>query len=235
MRRLVVLVMSAVALGCLFPASSQAQQSISLYGGGFVLNGYHSRIDNGFSDDVLVNNYDFLSYDIDDFHNWTFGGEYTVGLGDVFEAGMGIGFYQKTVTAIDADFVDTAGNPVFADLRLRIVPLTATFRVLPLGRRGPMVPYFGAGVGILQWNYQESGDFVDASDQTIFHGEFTGNGTAVGPLFLGGLRVPIGAFDVGGEIRYQHAEGDLPRDQDFSGSKIDLGGWSYLATFNIKF
>jgi len=235
MRRLLLLVTSAVVLGCLWPASSQAQQSINVYGGGFVLNGYDSRVDNGFSDDVLVNNYNFLNYDLNDFHSGTFGGEYLVGLGDIFEAGLGIGYYQKSVTAVDADFVDLSGNPVFAELRLRIVPMTATFRVLPFGRRGPMVPYFGAGVAILQWNYRESGEFVDASDQTIFPAEYTGNGTAVGPIFLGGLRVPIGVFDVGGEIRYQHAEGDLPFDQDFSGSKIDLGGWSYLATFNIKF
>ena len=28
---------------------------------------------------------------------------------------------------------------------------------------------------------------------------------------------------------------DLPADQAFSGDKIDLGGFNYLATFNIRF
>jgi hypothetical protein len=40
---------------------------------------------------------------------------------------------------------------------------------------------------------------------------------------------------VGGEIRYQRAHGDLPSDQGFSGRRIDLGGWTYAATFNVRF
>ena len=58
---------------------------------------------------------------------------------------------------------------------------------------------------------------------------------AVGPVILGGVRFPVGKWDIGGEIRYQDAEGDLPTDQGFSGSKIDLKGFNYLVTFNIRF
>ena len=42
-------------------------------------------------------------------------------------------------------------------------------------------------------------------------------------------------FAVGGEVRYQSAVADLPADQDFTGSKIDLGGFNYLLTFNVRF
>ena len=52
---------------------------------------------------------------------------------------------------------------------------------------------------------------------------------------LGGVKVPIGPVAVGGEIRYQSAVADLPRDQGFAGTKIDLGGFNYLLTFNIRF
>jgi len=40
---------------------------------------------------------------------------------------------------------------------------------------------------------------------------------------------------IGGEIRYQYAKGDLPLDQNFAGDKIDLGGFSYLATVKLRF
>ena len=39
---------------------------------------------------------------------------------------------------------------------------------------------------------------------------------------------------IGGEVRYQQAEGDLD-ELDFLGPKIDLGGFSYLATFGVRF
>jgi len=47
--------------------------------------------------------------------------------------------------------------------------------------------------------------------------------------------VPVGSWGVGGELRYQAASGSLPADQDFAGSKIDLGGLSYTFTINIRF
>ena len=34
-------------------------------------------------------------------------------------------------------------------------------------------------------------------------------------MILGGVRVPVGSWAIGGEIRYQSAEGNLPTDQDF--------------------
>ena len=52
----------------------------------------------GDTDDVLYQNLDFLAFDIDDFNGATVGGEFLVGLGDFVEAGVGAGFYQRTVS-----------------------------------------------------------------------------------------------------------------------------------------
>jgi hypothetical protein len=49
------------------------------------------------------------------------------------------------------------------------------------------------------------------------------------------VRVPVGAARIGGEIRYQGGTGDLPRDQEFAGSKINLGGFNYLFTIGVRF
>jgi hypothetical protein len=54
-------------------------------------------------------------------------------------------------------------------------------------------------------------------------------------VVLGGVRVPLGNWGVGGEVRYQKAAADLPADQEFFGSKIDLGGVSALFTVNVRF
>ena len=112
--------------------------------------------------------------------------------------------------------------------------MTATFRYLPLGHHDAIEPHIGAGVGILRWRYTESGDFVNASNN-IIRGTFTASDTEVGPVIVGGVRVPIGAARVGGEIRYQRATGKLPAAQDFAGTTVDLGGFNYLFTFGMRF
>lgn len=229
MRRLLTLAALVTAGTLIVPATSFAQQSASFYLGGFFPRGYDARD----RDDVLRENLDFLDFDLNDFNGFTFGGEYLVGLGENFDAGLGVGYYSQSVKAVDADFAHPDGSLIRQDLKLRIVPFTATIRWLPLGRRDAFEPYVGGGVGILAFRYQETGEFVD-EDRNIYPGTFTGTGAATGPLFLGGARFPVGPLSVGGEIRYQYGKGDLPSDQFFS-PKIDLGGFSYLATFKFHF
>ena len=102
-----------------------------------------------------------------------------------------------------------------------------------------IVPYIGGGVGIFNWRYTESGNFAGTPDSqgnvNIVNGTFKGSGTAVGPVILGGVRFPVGhkGSGFGFEIKYQNAQGNLPSDQGFAASKIDLGGFNYLFTINI--
>jgi hypothetical protein len=231
MRRLSIVVMLVILASVIAPATSSAQQYVNFYAGGFVPRGEDGRSRN----DVLWNDLDFLDFRIRDFNGGTAGAEYLVGIGDWLDAGLGVGIYKRTVAAVDRDFRNTNGSDIEADLKLRVIPFTATVRFLPLGRQTPIQPYFGVGVGVLNFRYTETGEFADASDQSVFRGTFVGKGTATGPVILGGVRFPLGQFGVGGEVRYQKAEGDLPFDQEFSGTKIDLGGWTYAATFNIRF
>jgi len=244
MRRL-LLSLAAVSLvaGFLAAPSASAQQSVNFFLGGFVPTPTDARgdVSGGRSNDVLVGDFNFLTYRFDSFKGATVGGEYLVGLGDFFEAGAGIGFYQHTVPASDTKFVNSTGGNVVADLKLRIVPFTATFRALPLGHHDGFEPYIGGGIGVFGWRYSESGQFVDPLDRAcggkpcVFNGTFVGTGSATGPVVLGGVRFPIGRAVPGFEIRWHSAKGDLPTNQDFAGTKIDLGGMNYLFTFAIRF
>ena len=231
--------LSAVALisGFLAAPDASAQQSVSFYLGGFIPRAIDAR-DN---DEVLVQNNVFLStenrvrgIDIGEFNHVTFGGEWLFGLNRYVEGGLGIGYYQRTVPTVYTDLVNINGTEIRQDLKLRIVPFTATVRFLPLGNTAGVQPYVGAGVGAYRWRYAETGQFVDFQNN-VFTGNFVGSGGAVGPTILGGVRVPAGPAAVGFEIRYQSAEGDLPSDQGFAGSTIDLGGMNYLFTINVRF
>jgi len=242
-----VLSLAAVILTAGFvltPSASAQQQSVNFFVGGFVPTPLDARgdITAGQSNDVLVRDRDFFSFPFDRFHGPTFGGEYLIGLGDFFDAGASIGFYQQSVPAADRNFFDTTtGASIASELKLRIVPFTATFRYLPLGHRAPVVPYVGGGVGIYGWRYSESGSFVDYTppvpkNPPIFNGTFVGSGSATGPVVLGGVKFPMGPLEPGFEVRWQKAQANLPGPPTFeSGRVIDLGGLNYLFTFGIRF
>jgi hypothetical protein len=238
MHRLVVS-LSAVALvsGFLAAPDAAAQQSLNVYLGGFTPRALDAR-DN---DDVLVRNGVFLStvneirgIDMGEFNNVTIGGEWLFAVSPNLEGGLGIGFYQRTVPTLYTDLVNTDGTDIEQDLKLRIVPFTATIRFLPVGNTAGFQPYVGAGVTAYRWRYSETGQFVDFQNN-VFTGNFVGSGGAAGPTILGGFRVPIDSAAIGFEIRWQSGEGTLPSDQGFAGSTIDLGGMNYLFTMNFRF
>ena len=231
MRRLTVATAVLVLAGVCAPATSYAQQSLNVFVGGFVPRAENARD----RQDVLWNNLDFLDFDIRDFRGGTAGAEYLVGLNQFLDAGLGVGIYARTVPSVYAFQVNRNGSEIEQDLKLRMVPFTATVRFLPLGRSAGIVPYIGAGVAVINWRYSESGQFVDFKDGSIFSDTFVGSGTATGPTVLGGVRIPLGAWGLGGEVRWQGAVGNLPSSQGFAGRKVDLGGMNYLATINVRF
>lgn len=235
MRRLfasagVLALMAIVAV----PSAGYAQQAFTFHFGGFVPRSEDARN----RDDVLRANLnagiDSLVYDVSDFHGPTVGGEWLIGLNEFIDAGLGVGFYSKSVPSVYAEFENENGSEIEQDLKLRVVPLTATVRFLPIGRHDAFTPYIGAGVGVLRFRYRETGQFIDQRND-IFEDTFTASGTATGPLIVGGARFPVGGIDVGGEFRYQRAIGDVSEEDDFLGTEIDLGGISYLLTFTVKF
>jgi opacity protein-like surface antigen len=235
---------AAVAVAMFAPSPAQAQitrvsssasehrQAVGVTVGGFFLKGEDARVDG----DVLFADLDSLAFDVKDFNGATVTGEYLVGLSNYLEAGFSAGFYQHSVNSVYRNTVNANGSEIEQELKLRIVPLTATVRFLPLGH-GSVEPYVGGGIGAFRWRYTETGDFVDFSDNSIFHDKFIADGTAFGPVVVGGIRFPFAdMWDVGGEYRYQWADGDTkPAESGLLGSKIDLGGWNAALTLHVRF
>src|SRR5262249_38501068 len=152
--------------------------------------------------DVIAGNLgcrECFEFNVSDFNGGTISGDWLFGMGRMFEGGLGIGFYQRTVPSVYANFTNTDRSEIDQDLRLRIVPFTATVRFIPPGRGNPVQPYIGAGVGVYSWSYSESGNFIDFSraGRPIVNGTFVGSGSATGPVVLGGVRVPVGSLAIG--------------------------------------
>jgi hypothetical protein len=232
MRRLLSSAALVALVTVLAPATSYAQQqSLNFYLGGFVPKGEDSRTDG----DVLVKNLSFLTFNLKDFNTGAVGGEWQFPLNRLIDGSVGLGFSTRSVPSVYSAFVADDRSEIEQTLKLRIVPFTAMIRLLPLGHDTPVQPYVGAGVGIFSWRYSETGQFIDFSDGSLFRDRFVGSGATAGPVIVGGLMFQPGPWGFGGEIRYQSAQGELPNDQFFAGDKIDLGGFTYSATFKIRF
>ena len=232
----------AAAAAILAPSPAHAQirqvstsdhtQAIGFTLGGFFPKGLDSRDE----EDVLLRDQADLVFNIGDFKGVSVSGEWLFALGNFVEAGVGAGFYQRTVPSVYKEFTHDSGNEIEQDLKLRVVPVTATVRFLPIGR-GSVEPYVGVGIGAFNWRYSEIGEFVDTSDSSIFPARYIAKGTAVGPIILAGIRAPIAdVWDIGGEVQFQRATGDTKRaETGLLGDKIDLGGVSALLTMHIRF
>lgn len=221
-------------------APAQAQdQGFSVSLGYFAPRGEGGRVDG----DVLNANRcidttflcEPLLFDISDFGGATVSGEYVIGVGKYLEAAVGAGFYQRTVPAIYEFVTRPDDTEIDQDLKLRVVPLTATLKFVPTGRDAGLQPYVGAGIAALRWSYSEIGEFVDPVDSSIFRDSYSADGTEIAPVIFGGLRAPIGASTMlGGEVRYQRADVELPEDE-FLGDRLDLGGFTFQANLTWRF
>jgi opacity protein-like surface antigen len=214
-------------------SSSGSKQTINFTIGYFALKGLDSRID----DDVLLNELQSaqpLLFEVKDFNSALVGGEYLLGIGSNFEAGVGVGYSQRTVNSVYAHLTHADNTEIEQELKLRQVPVTFTGRFLLLPRGSAVEPYVGAGIVAIRYRYSEVGEFV-ADDRSVFSARYLAEGTAVGPTVLAGLRAPIGSLSLGGEVRWQKAHATKLLDDGFIGDNFDLGGWTGNFTLGFRF
>jgi hypothetical protein len=232
--RLIVLTLLAGAALAMSVQTAAAQQTLNFSLGYFTVRGEDARVEG----DVLNENRNFIVFDVGDFNGATVGAEWLIPLGEYFEAGAGLSFSRSTVPSVYADFVDTDGSEIEQDLRLRVIPVAFTVRVLPLRQTSPVQPYFGGGLGLFSWRYSESGEFVDFQRRNaIFRDQFVASGTETGPVVLGGIRFAGDVISGGFEVRYLSADAPLGRPFAIvqTDPRIDLGGWTYAFTLGWRF
>ena len=221
---------ATVALAVLLATSvgAQAQQVIGISVGQFRV----PAEDRG--RDVLRANSDFLAFDVSELSGTTFGGDWMLAFGQYAEAGIGLEFYQNTVSTSYREWVDFDGSEIDLDLTLRTVSVPLTARFFPTGRDAGIQPYFGGGLAIHFWRYTESGELINFSDFSILSGEFIDQGVTFGPLAFGGIRIPVGLVHLGGELRYRLNTESQLTGPVFADTTLDIGGMSLLATIQFK-
>ena len=220
------------ALASASPALAQ-QQTVNFTIGGFVPRGEDARV----AGDVLVADRSFLVFNVDEFKSANVGVEWLFPIGNFVEGGASLSFTRRTVPTVYTCCVDNSGNEIEQELRLRRIPLDFTLRVLPFSNSSPVQVYFGGGVSVIPWRYSETGDFIDFNNnRNVFRDTFVGTGTATGGVALAGVRFQSRSTTGGFEVKYHKAESSFgSNDDEFAGTKIDLGGWTYQATIGLRF
>ena len=212
---------------------SNSRNTLNFTIGYFGLKGIESRD----PDDVIVGdliNAQPLLFEVNDLNRATFGGEYLFAPARQFEIGVGLGFSQRTITTEYANIAHSNQDPIFQDIKLRMIPVNFTGRFLILPRGSAVEPYIGAGVTAIRFQYSEAGEFVDDAG-IIFPAVFKTDGTAAGPIVLAGARAPVQNWTVGGEFSWQKVVADVPADLGFLGTKLDLGGWNFNFNVGVRF
>jgi hypothetical protein len=133
------------------------------------------------------------------------------------------------------DFVDNNRLPIEQTTTLREINLGVNARYNIIARTSPLsrlawiphrvVPYVGGGVGFMNYNLVQSGDFVDFVDFSVFGESFESHGWGPSGQAFAGVDVQVfKRMYVTVDGRYFWASADLGRDWiDFE--PIDLAGF----------
>jgi hypothetical protein len=173
------------------------------------------------------------------------GGEVAVTIHEHVDIAVALGFQASMVQSEYRDWVDGDDLPIVQTTRLQRIPFTAKVRVYPLSR-GRQIgrfawipravnPFFGAGVGLVGWDFEQAGDFIDYDTLEIFSDQVASASTARLAGAFAGLEVALGNnLVLTGEGRYSWA--DDPMEGGFVGfDNIDLDGLTVTAGIAIRF
>jgi outer membrane protein with beta-barrel domain len=165
------------------------------------------------------------------------GAEYSFNVAPHLEMGISLDGYGRDIPTSYRDSVRDDGSEISQTLRLVVIPLGVSLRLLPLHRYAAVQPYVTIGGDVFFYRYEEFGDFIDFFDDTrpISSDSFVSEGAVFGGHAAAGLRVPIGHdFAITGEVRYQFASRKQMND-DFSLNQIDLTGASATIGVRLRF
>lgn len=182
-----------------------------------------------------------------DFDSPYLGGELGVRVNEQWDVALGVGYQSASTVSEYRDFVGTDDLPIEQVTTFRLVPLVVSgkYYLKPRGRSigrfawipETVVPYLGAGVGLMSYRFEQDGEFVDESDPglPIFRDRLTTDRNTFLARAAAGLDFAVSErFVLSGEARYHYARGSL--DNDFSRfGDIDLDGLQLVAGVSVRF
>jgi hypothetical protein len=186
-----------------------------------------------------------LTLERGDFNTPAFGFDVGVTITPRVDAVVGFEISRARKDSEYRDFVDNQLLPINQSTSLRNMNLTGSIKyaLTPKGRSisrfawipRAWAPYVGAGGGLLWYKFEQSGDFIDYVDFSVFPDFFESKGMTPSVHVFGGTDVQLhNHLYMTLEGRYLWAAGKLSSDfVDFD--PIDLAGFRLAAGINFVF
>jgi hypothetical protein len=180
-----------------------------------------------------------------DFNAPAIGFDLGIMLSSRLDVGFGFEFSQATKASEYRDFVDNLLQPIEHSTKLmeRNISGSIRYSLVPRGQAvsryawvpRTFAPYVGAGAGVLWYRFEQSGDFVDFVDSSVFADYFKSDGFAPSAHVFGGTDIRVyRALYLSVEGRYVWANAKLGTDFiDFD--PIDLTGFRLSTGINLVF
>lgn len=186
--------------------------------------------------DIFADTSELFGTEKDDWIGFTGGVEFGAALNRNLELGVAVDGYERRLETSYRDFVRPGGGEIWQDLRLTVVPMSLTLRVLGGSPRG-LRPYLLVGANVYYWEYEEEGDFIDFYSQglPVSYDYFRSSGAAFGLHAGAGLRVPVSDdVSVTVEGRYNFAD-EVEMGDDFDQNHIDVSGIAATVGVRLRF
>ena len=169
-----------LALGAVAPLRAQSS------GDGFLFHAPEGRftIRAGYDhanahSDIFDQSVDLLTLKRGDFSGMTLGGEAGFSLGTRFDISADLSYSHKSAGSEYRALVDNNNQPIQQNTTFDRIPLTvnARFYLTEPGRSvgnfawipSKVVPWIGAGAGVMWYQFHQTGDFVDYQNNNVFN------------------------------------------------------------------
>lgn len=181
----------------------------------------------------------------DDFDSPYFGGEVAVRLTERWDVGVGIGFQKTSIQSESRPYVGTDDLPIRQTTELRQIPVAISAKYYPLERGRSLgrfawvprtfAPFLGAGVGAVNYRFEQSGEFVDDETLDIYFDRFVSDRTGFLARAAAGVNVSLGKqFLFTMEGRYSF--GSAPVSGSYEGyDRVRLDGLQLIGGLGIRF
>jgi hypothetical protein len=158
---------------------------------------------------------------------------------------FGFEYSRATINSEYRHFVDNNRLPITQRTQMQQMNLSASAKIalIPRGREvgrlawipRPVAPYVGGGAGFLRYTFEQSGDFVDFVDLSVFGATLRSSGWTPSTHVFAGADIKLRRrLFLTAEARYLWAKAAL--GQDFTGfDRIDLSGAKVTAGVNFLF
>ncbi len=205
--------------------------------GGFAMPSANSDLFKFTTGELTINKGDFSSVD--------FGADLSFSVTPRVDLNLDVSFSGMSKESEFRYFVDNNQLPIQQKTSFERTPITvnARFYLMDRGRQisryawvpAAVTPYVGAGVGMMHYNFEQKGDFIDATTKAVFADGFQSGGWVPMVQALAGVEYSLGStWALRAEARYLQAS--AAPSSDFSGfHRIDLSGVTSSFGFFVRF